>query len=63
MRIYVKKKVSTAQLELLKCKMKASTFVFIVASKNELRVRVLNVSASFPDVFVSHIGPDTDCRV
>jgi len=51
------------QLELLNCKMKVPTFMFIAASKYELRVRVLNVSASSPHVFGSQIGPDTDCRV
>jgi hypothetical protein len=55
--------MSTTQLELLNCKMKVSAIMFIAASKNELRVRVLNVSASSPDVFGSHIGPHTDCRV
>jgi hypothetical protein len=51
------------QLELMNCKMKVSAFMFIAASKNELHFRVLNVSASSPDVLGSHIGPDTDCRV
>jgi hypothetical protein len=52
--------MTTGVIEL---KIKVPTFIFIAATRNELRVRVPNVSASPSHVFGSHIGPNADCRV
>jgi len=38
-------------------------YVYSCFENKELRIRALNFSALSPDIFGSHIGPYTDCRV